>query len=113
MDLLAALNAMPDKALVIGELETADGDVCALGALGKVRGLYMSKIDPEDPPQVADAFDIAECLAQEIVYMNDEHFGDIVNGQWVAMTPELRWKKMRSWVAGQIRAAPAPAGCVT
>lgn len=102
-DLLAALEAMPDKALVVGELETPEGDVCALGALGKVRGIDLSQIDPEDPPQVGAAFDIAYQLAQEIVYMNDEYFDfEYVGNVRVDITPEKRWEKMRDWVAKQI-----------
>lgn len=104
-DLLAALDAMPEKALIAEDLESPTGEVCALGALGKARGLDMSKIDPEDPPQVAAAFDIAEPLAQEIVYINDEHCNyRWVNNQRVAFTPEERWKYMRDWVAGKIKA---------
>lgn len=102
-EMLAALDAMPEKALVAGELATNDGDVCALGALGVARGIDMGKIDPEDPAQVGEAFDIADCLAQEIVYMNDE-WGDY------GETPEQRWARMRKWVAGKISAAEVRLG---
>ena len=94
-DTLIALDAMPEKALVVSELETKEGDVCTLGALGRARGIDMKAIDPEDPPQVAAAFDIAECLAQEIAYENDEgYYGE---------TPGQRWHRMRTWVANQIK----------
>ncbi len=73
-----------------------EGDVCALGALGRVRGLDMTGLDPEQPEGVAAAFDIAEPLAREIVYMNDE-------GTYPIETPEERWTRMRAWVASQIR----------
>ena len=103
-DMLAALDAMPDKALIIGDLETPEGDVCALGALGKARGIDMANIDPEDPPQVAAAFDIAEPLAQEVVYMNDEYFDYVYEqNQRREVTPEERWTKMREWVAKHIK----------
>lgn len=100
-DLLAALDAMPDKALIAEELETSEGDVCALGAAGKLRGIDMSTIDPEEPEQVAAAFNISEPLAREIAYLNDDygHYGE---------TPEQRWKRMRDWVVEHI-SAPAPA----
>lgn len=106
IDLLAALDAMPKKALIAHELETADGEVCALGALGKSRGIDMQKLDPEEPESVAAAFDIATPLAQEIVYMNDEHLGSIWNEatkRYDDITPEVRWARMRSWVVSQIR----------
>jgi len=93
LDLLAALDAMPEKRLITAELETTEG-VCALGAVGKAREMDMSQIDPGEPEDVAAAFDIAACLAQEVVYMNDEYFG--------RDTPEQRWVKMRAWVEKQL-----------
>lgn len=121
-DMLAALDAMPEKRLVTDELVVAiddardakiwskithrpvteyvpdrpaeyrDGDVCALGALGLARGVDMTGLDPDNSDAVAAAFDIAAPLAREIVYMNDECYG----------TPERRWQQMRAWVASQI-----------
>ncbi len=102
IDLLAALDAMPVKELVEGDLETEEGAVCALGALGRVRGIDMQAIDPEDPDQVAAAFDIAAPLAQEIVFENDE--------QCWRDTPEERWKYMRKWVAIRIKPTTPPEG---
>jgi hypothetical protein len=97
-DMLAALDAMPDKRLIPHELQDRAGDVCALGALGRVRGVDLSKLDAEDPDSVAVAFDIATPLAQEIVFMNDEWFDD--------NTPEERWASVRRWVASQIKPLP-------
>ena len=94
-DLLDALDAMPEKRLIADELE-AHGEVCAIGSLGRAKGVNMESIDPEDPPQIAAAFDIAECLAQEVVYKNDE-------GAWQKETPEERWARMRKWVASKIK----------
>lgn len=51
-DLLEALDVMPVKELIDSELEK-DGDVCAIGSLGKHRCIDMDKIDPECPDQVA------------------------------------------------------------
>lgn len=95
-DMLAALDAMPEKKLIESELQTTDGDVCALGAAGKARGVDMSTLDPEEPRMVAAAFDIAHQLAAEIAYMNDEV-------TYYTETPEQRWTRMREWVAAQIR----------
>lgn len=93
-DLVAALDAMPVKRLIAWSLET-DGEVCALGACGRSRGIDVSKLDPEEPSQVAKAFNIAPALAQEIVYMNDEY-------ERTDETPEARWVRMRKWAASQI-----------
>lgn len=94
-DLLEALDAMPEKRLIASEL-IKEGEVCALGACGLKRGIDMSAIDPEEPEQVAVAFDIAEPLAREIAFMNDEWGGYNESG-------EARWKRMREWVVKQIR----------
>ncbi len=110
--LLTALDEMPEKRLITGELE-ADGEVCAIGALGKARGIDMSNIDPECPEQVAPVFDIAECLAQEVVYMNDEYFNfHYLSGARADYTPEERWTLMRKWAAEQIRVTPEEASAV-
>jgi hypothetical protein len=99
--LLAAMDAMPEKRLIAHELETPEGSVCAIGALGKARGVEMKNIDPEDADRVAGTFNIAACLAREVVYMNDE-------GSGARETPEERWTRMRVWVESQISAKPQP-----
>jgi len=88
-DLIKALDEMPEKKLITNALKTEAG-FCALGVLGNKRGVEMDKIDPEDYISVAETFNIAPCLAQEIVYKNDE--------QYYYLTPEERWNKMRLWV---------------
>lgn len=93
---LAALDSMPEKRLVASELEDGDGNVCVLGAVGRARGIDLGAIDPEQPDVVAREFDIAEPLACEIVYENDE-------GVWGTETPEERWRRMRDWVASKIK----------
>ena len=98
VDLLAALDAMPKKRLIADVLATADGEVCAIGALGVKRGIDMTNIDPEDPEQVGAAFGIATCLAQEVVYMNDEYY----DARILIETPEKRWERMRAWTQKQI-----------
>lgn len=96
-DLLAALDALPEKRLIEGELECQDG-VCALGALGKARGVNMTGLDPEDADRVATTFGIASALAREIVYENDEggHY-------WNQETPEARFARVREWVVLNIQ----------
>lgn len=96
-DLLAALDAMPEKRLIRDELQNADGEFCTIGVLGAARGIDMKKIYPEEYEVVASVFGIAEQLAREIVYMNDDWFD--------RETPEQRWIKMREWVSKQIKAA--------
>ncbi len=83
-ELLAALDALPEKRLIADELEIKDGAVCAIGAVGKARGIDMSVLDPENMEKVATTFDIADAFAKEIVWVNDEA------GPWKE-TPEQRF----------------------
>lgn len=94
-EMLAALDAMPEKKLIAHELEQ-EGAVCAIGAVGKNRGIDMSELDPEDYQGVANKFGISRALAQEIVFMNDE-------ASYTAETPERRFERMREWVESEIR----------
>ncbi len=97
-DLLAALDAMPDKRLIAKALQDGEGGVCAMGSLGAARSVNMRDIDPQDPEKVGAAFNIAPCLAQEVAFMNDE-WGDS------SETDEARWMRMRAWVAKKIKEA--------
>lgn len=96
IDLRDALDSMPDKRLVRGEIQTAEGDVCALGAVAAKRGHDFAELDPEECNEVlAEKLDIAECLVQEIEYENDEFY---VYGAHARDTGEKRWAYMRKWV---------------
>lgn len=99
-DMVAALDALPERRLITGDLEEG-GEVCAIGAVGRARGIDMSKLDSEDYERVASVFGVATAMAREIVYTNDDHF-------WNA-TPEERFEKVRAWVRQEIWEAR---GCV-
>lgn len=92
-ELIAALDALPEKKLIANELEQ-DGAVCAIGAVGKARGVDMSGLDPENSDRVASTFGIAPAMAREITYMNDERFE--------RKTPEERFTAMRKWAKDEI-----------
>lgn len=115
-EMLAAMDAMPVKRLVAHELE-AGGEVCAIGAVGRARGIDMNTIDPEDYDTVSGVFGIAAPMAQEIVYINDEVIfwsqnpdGSVQRDDdgWVRATPEERFVRMRAWVVRQIKEDAAP-----
>ena len=97
-DLVAALEAMPVKRLIVGDLERGD-QVCALGAVGRVRGMALGTLDPEDADQVGRTFGIAAPLAREVVHENDD------TGS--RETPEERWIRMHAW-AVELLGAPKP-----
>ena len=120
-ELLAALDAMPDKRLAANSLVNAEGEYCTLGVLGSQRGIDLEALDPEDYDQVADAFGVNAKVVQEIVWHNDE-----LNYRWdyaTRLNPEIgppvpwhlhqvrlefdegarRWAAMRKWVATSIK----------
>jgi len=97
---LAALEAMPEKRLLGDTLVADDGGCCTMGAVAKARGCDVSEVDPEDREQVADVFGIAEAMAAEIAFMNDEG--------WYDETPEQRYMRMLTWVRKQIRQPTTP-----
>jgi hypothetical protein len=138
-ELVQALDALPEKRLAAGSLVTAEGEYCTLGALGRARGMDMAPIDPEDREAVAKAFGVAEALAAEIMYLNDEEgpqeqtaFNFVVCGPmrpWESHT-QLRWKRneqagavrwsqMRAWAVAHLKTPnvraklPAEAGAVS
>lgn len=100
-----ALDAMPEKKLIAGELVSSDGECCALGCLAQAKNINVEGVDPEDRDEVGKLFNIAPALAAEIVYENDEAYSWIVDeaGNWTRNeTPEHRWQRMRDWVEKQI-----------
>ena len=94
-ELVAALDAMPEKALIAGELVSESGACCAIGAVCKARKLDVSAVDYYDPSSVARAIGVSRTMAAEIEYMNDE---------WASPkeTPEQRWERMRKWASDNI-----------
>lgn len=103
-DLIAALDELPKKELIDGELEIVDGQlagsVCALGAVGRRRGIDMTDLDPYDAQAVAEAFDIAEPLAREIVDINDDVIFDFRQPE---VERQKRWRYVRTWAQLRLR----------
>lgn len=97
-ELVNALEALPERKLVEGEFEVS-GSYCALGALGRLRGFDLSDLDPEDAPRVAERFDIAESLAREVVYINDEHLQPL----WDNTDPAHRWEVVHKWALKNLK----------
>lgn len=97
-ELIAALDALPQKRLVKNALESG-GEVCALGALGRARGVDLSALETTDYERLGSTFDIAHQLAQEVMFENDE-------GLYIA-TPEERWRWVRDWADRQLASSRA------
>ena len=136
-EMLAALDAIPNKRLVANVLEQTewdedgnklvlvkDGDVCAFGAVGRARGTEMPIIDEDDDDvahYVCRTFGTVDTVTREIMYQNDEGgIGrrvpepnvrqgewDCWGYRWLPETPEERWTRMRKWVKSQIKTEPS------
>lgn len=100
IELRDALDAMPNKRLITGDLE-ADGEVCTLGALGQARGIDMKDLDICDTEALGETFDVAHQLAAEVMWMNDDAWP-------YCFSDEDRWTRVRAWVDQQIRGDAAP-----
>jgi hypothetical protein len=100
-EMLTAMDAMPEKKLIAGELVTAAGEVCAIGSVMVKRGIDASQIDIEDYEQVADVMGISEALVREIEYVNDYS----LNCGWniSALTGgKQRFIDVRRWISRHI-----------
>jgi hypothetical protein len=125
-ELEAALLALPEKRLIAGELQNAEGEVCAVGALKKYRGITETNADPNrDMEEVGVELEMPRLVAWKVVYLNDieidGHY-EILEGavqsryenvlrQFVPPTPEDRYKRVLAWVQGQLKGEPREAHC--
>lgn len=96
-EMAAAMDAMPEKVLIAGQLINADGQCCAIGTVCQIRNLDVSKIDYDDPDDVAKAVGISRALAAEIEFENDDDF------RYDELTNERRWERMRKWITENLR----------
>lgn len=136
-ELADALDAMPEKWLVSGELQSDDGCHCTLGVIASKRGLDVEAMDVDDYDAIADSLSVNAKIAQEIMWENDEAFSDweyievLICGPmrppfhergrgWVHEKHHRservekenigfkRWQHMRAWVARHIKQEVAP-----
>ena len=100
-EMAAALDAMPVKELITGDVVTEDNQVCAIGAVALARKVDVSNIDIYDGEELGKVFGVAQSLAREIAHVNDDDFGWRTNE-----TPAQRWQRMREWVGANLVATP-------
>lgn len=98
LEMFRAMEALPQKRLIKKALqdEYEDSAVCSLGAVGRARGIDMSKIDADEYEEVAVAFGIPNALAQEIMYLNDE-------GSCNREDAMARFARVRTWIIGHLK----------
>jgi hypothetical protein len=94
-EMLAAFDALPSKQLADDTL-VAGENVCAMGAVALARGVDVSQVNAYDRHEVGSVFGIAESMAAEIAYENDEcgRPGE---------TAEERFVRMREWARSNLR----------
>ncbi len=101
-ELAAAMDAMPVKELIDGELVNANGACCTLGVVCQARGLDVTEWNIHDADRIARALGIAGQLVCEIEGENDEFYEtNLYFG--LGETPEMRWHRMRAWVEQRIK----------
>lgn len=93
-----ALLALTERRLISGAL-VVGGECCGLGAVAIARGVDVAGLDPyEDRRAVAETFGIAEAMAAEVMFMNDE-------ANPLPESPEKRWERILLWVESEIQRA--------
>lgn len=100
-DLAQALDDLPIKELTSNVLIADDGTACALGCLGKKRGIDIEKLDPEDADAIAVVFGVNDKLIREIEFINDD-WG------YESISPEKRFARVRNWVAENLNPEARP-----
>lgn len=127
-ELLAALDAMPDKRLIANSA-AKDGCMCTLAVVAAQRGHDLQKLDSDmamwEWGRIAEQLGISQAMAREVMYLNDKGVSEMgwvpVAGptdQWgrepevyteLAGAAERRWQYMRGWVAQQLKQPGSPA----
>ena len=118
-DMVDALDAMPVKELAAHVFVEPGVGSCALGVVADGRDLGSVVLatlnDQADEPEIIGrAMDIAESLAAEVAFENDERvesYYDHGQRKWLGgETDAERWTRMRAWAESNIIAEPEPAG---
>lgn len=101
-ELAAIMDATPEeqRRLIPGHMEMG-GEFCAMGLVAHAREV---KIENQwDTEEAAHKLNIANAMAREIAYENDEGIYD-----YRSETPEQRWQRMRQWVDKHITKEEKP-----
>jgi len=105
-----ALLALPQRRLIAGNISTPQGEVCAIGAYAKAKGVNLNResasLDDEtlvgwegsesETAELGESLGMTYTLAWEIGSKNDEEFAAH------RYTPEKRWEAMYRWAVSQV-----------
>ena len=97
-EMITALDALPKKELIEDELEI-EGQYCAIGSVGRLRGIDMSDIQVDDWDKIAEVFGIAPSLVRAIEFENDQ--SDY--GATVLNANQRRWERVRRWCVAHLK----------
>jgi hypothetical protein len=107
-ELEQALLALPSRRLIANELEDAEGEVCAIGALAKYRN-HTPKADPEwEMEEVGVELGMPEMVAWRVVALNDidiDLYYDRKQDRYIPSTPEERYERVLAQVQKWLAAA--------
>lgn len=98
-ELVEALDAMPEKKLIAGDLQNEKGEYCAMGCVGAARGIDMQNLDVYDHESLAEKFGISDALLREVEFIND----DTVYASKDEDADAKRWRVVRRWAASQLK----------
>jgi len=96
-ELETALLALSSKRLIAQELQNAEGDVCAIGALAKYRGREEKDFiaDPEyEMQEVGVELGMPRLVAWKVVEVNDLEYAHL--------SPEARYMRVTEWIQRQL-----------
>jgi hypothetical protein len=96
LEMWRAMQTLPTHELTTGKLDEG-ANVCALGAVGRKRGIDMQQVDPNDNENVATLFGIPLALACEIMWENDEG-----GGGWRYETKRQRFERVKKWIESHL-----------
>lgn len=112
IELRDALDALPDQKLCGHDFQRPDGACCAIGAVGKARGIDMTDMDPEgatESGQLTEMFNIANAMVREIEFMNDDDYawwgqkdGESMD-EYNDRMDSKRWTRVREWADRKIK----------
>jgi hypothetical protein len=108
-ELERALLSLPSRRLIEGALQDATGDVCAIGALARHRGVIAEiKASHQEMEEVGVELGMPRLVAWKLIELNDVELSS--QDRHRQITPEQRYERVLAWVQRQLAQAEAASG---